>query len=265
MQTPSQILDNLKAALPAVVQRVQGGWENVQSFNIKTNSSVSLPIWSCNLGQGEDARWTDASAVDAGGAEEGGSGSGRESESENEEDTSKTVSKGKKRAAIDGDAVTSHKKVKKDSLSSKETQPSTGSSKKVVSEITPKAPAKPRKKEQSLTKPAQEIQEVIPAPSASEEGPTRRSPTKQYSSAAKKKSAASPVKDVAPSTGDLTGTAKTISAPVTPTTSVTREELKLKRAALGGMEKKKEKVAKGKIGKAGAKESIVGRAVKARV
>lgn len=262
MQTPSQILDNLKAALPAVVQRVQGGWENVQSFNIKTNSSVSLPIWSCNLGQGEDARWADATAVDAGGAEEGASGSGGESESE--EETEKKVSKGKKRAAADGDAVISHKKVKKDSQMSKETELSTGSSKKIVSGA--EATKNPRKKQRSSEKSSKEVQEALRAPREPEEAPLRRSPTKQYSSAAKKAAAASPVKDIIPSTEeDLFGPVNSVSTPAIPTTSLSREELKLKRAALGGIEKKKEKVAKGKTGKAGAKESIVGRAVKARV
>jgi len=56
-QTPSQILDNLKAALPAVVKHIKGEWDNIQSFHIKTNSSASLPIWSCNLGGEEGARW----------------------------------------------------------------------------------------------------------------------------------------------------------------------------------------------------------------
>jgi ribosome biogenesis protein UTP30 len=44
-------------ALPEVVKNVKGGWDNVQSFHIKTNSSVSLPIWTCPLGDGQGARW----------------------------------------------------------------------------------------------------------------------------------------------------------------------------------------------------------------
>ena len=61
-QKPSQILENLKMALPAVVSHVMGGWDNVQSFHIKTNSSVSLPIWNCELGGGKDGRWGDLDA-----------------------------------------------------------------------------------------------------------------------------------------------------------------------------------------------------------
>jgi ribosome biogenesis protein UTP30 len=56
-QTPSQIIANLKSALPAVVSHIKGGWDNVQSFHIKTNSSASLPIWTCSLGEGENGRW----------------------------------------------------------------------------------------------------------------------------------------------------------------------------------------------------------------
>jgi ribosome biogenesis protein UTP30 len=48
-QTPAHILENLQTALPAVVNAVKGGWDNIQNFTIKTNSSVSLPIWSCTL------------------------------------------------------------------------------------------------------------------------------------------------------------------------------------------------------------------------
>ena len=48
-QTPSHILENLRTALPAVAQAVKGGWDNIQNLAIKTNSSVSLPIWSCTL------------------------------------------------------------------------------------------------------------------------------------------------------------------------------------------------------------------------
>jgi hypothetical protein len=56
-QTPSQILDNLTSALPAIVSRVDGGWVNIQSFHIKTNTSASLPIWTCSLDDSESGRW----------------------------------------------------------------------------------------------------------------------------------------------------------------------------------------------------------------
>ncbi|KAF5382679.1 hypothetical protein D9615_003055 [Tricholomella constricta] len=52
-QSPTQILANLKLALPAIAKQISGGWENVQALHIKTNSSISLPIWSCNLTEAE--------------------------------------------------------------------------------------------------------------------------------------------------------------------------------------------------------------------
>jgi ribosome biogenesis protein UTP30 len=56
-QSPAQVLANLETALPAIIAAVRGGWDNVQSLNIKSTKSLSLPIWSCKLGSGEGARW----------------------------------------------------------------------------------------------------------------------------------------------------------------------------------------------------------------
>ena len=56
-QSPTQVLANLETALPAIIAAVRGGWDNVQSLNIKSTKSLSLPIWSCKLGTGEGARW----------------------------------------------------------------------------------------------------------------------------------------------------------------------------------------------------------------
>jgi ribosome biogenesis protein UTP30 len=53
--TPSQILSNISKAVPAIAAHIPGGWDNIQSLYIKTNTSVSLPIWSCNL----DERWSE--------------------------------------------------------------------------------------------------------------------------------------------------------------------------------------------------------------
>ena len=39
------------------MKHINDGWENVQTFYIKTNTSVSLPIWACNLGDGKEGRW----------------------------------------------------------------------------------------------------------------------------------------------------------------------------------------------------------------
>ena len=59
-QTPSHILENLQTALPAVAKAVKGGWDNIQNFAIKTNSSVSLPIWSCILNVTDSRQTEDA-------------------------------------------------------------------------------------------------------------------------------------------------------------------------------------------------------------
>ena len=56
-QSPAQVLANLETALPAIIAAVRGGWDNVQSLNIKSTKSLSLPIWSCKLGTGDGARW----------------------------------------------------------------------------------------------------------------------------------------------------------------------------------------------------------------
>jgi ribosome biogenesis protein UTP30 len=55
--TPAQILANIKTALPAVAQTIKGCWDNIQSFHIKTHSSVGLPIWACNLDDADGGRW----------------------------------------------------------------------------------------------------------------------------------------------------------------------------------------------------------------
>lgn len=58
------------------MKNIKDNWDNIQSLHIKTNSSVSLPIWTCELGDAKGGRWDgmvkskDASAV---GESEGGS------------------------------------------------------------------------------------------------------------------------------------------------------------------------------------------------
>jgi len=69
-QTPAQVLANLETALPAIIAAVRGGWDNVQSLNIKSTKSTSLPIWSCRLGTGEGARWHGFTLEDEEGEEE---------------------------------------------------------------------------------------------------------------------------------------------------------------------------------------------------
>lgn len=55
---PSQIVANIQKAIPAIASHIPGGWDNIQSLLLKTNSSASLPIWSCDLGAGENGRWS---------------------------------------------------------------------------------------------------------------------------------------------------------------------------------------------------------------
>jgi ribosome biogenesis protein UTP30 len=52
--SPSQMTDNIVESLPKIVAKhVKGGWENVQSIDIKTGSSAALPVWNSKL----DERW----------------------------------------------------------------------------------------------------------------------------------------------------------------------------------------------------------------
>ena len=70
--TPSQVLSNLQTALPAIAKATKGGWDNIQSLNIKTSNSAALPIWTVELGE---KRWeageerTDESDVEEADAE----------------------------------------------------------------------------------------------------------------------------------------------------------------------------------------------------
>ncbi|KAG5646492.1 hypothetical protein DXG03_003257 [Asterophora parasitica] len=110
-QTPAQILANLKVALPAIAKHISGGWENVQALHIKTNSSVSLPIWSCNLDESEGGRWTGLTAKpeeegsDAGSDEEGG-------EAIVVDEQKVAEGKGKKRTQEDDEVEKPNKKAK---------------------------------------------------------------------------------------------------------------------------------------------------------
>ncbi|EPQ54787.1 ribosomal protein L1, partial [Gloeophyllum trabeum ATCC 11539] len=96
-QKPTQILDNIKTALPAIIKRIKGEWDNIQSLHIKTSSSVSLPIWTCDLGAEAGGRWDGLVAGEKSEAE--ASGSSDESEMEVDEVLPEAATKGKKRAA----------------------------------------------------------------------------------------------------------------------------------------------------------------------
>ncbi|KAF9499076.1 ribosomal protein L1 [Pleurotus eryngii] len=101
-QKPTQVLANIKTALPAVISAIKDGWDNIQSLHIKTNSSVSLPIWSCSLDDESGGRWdgliADAEALSEGevdGSEDGGS------DAEVAEEVQDKGKKGKKRVAAE--------------------------------------------------------------------------------------------------------------------------------------------------------------------
>lgn len=45
-----ELVENLKEALPRVMKKIPyGGWDNVQSLDLKTGKSASLPIWNADL------------------------------------------------------------------------------------------------------------------------------------------------------------------------------------------------------------------------
>ncbi|CDZ97657.1 ribosomal protein l1 [Phaffia rhodozyma] len=61
--TPAQALANLIAAIPHIIANIPGGWSNIQSLNIKTSTSISLPLWTCPLGSGEGGRFENMAGV----------------------------------------------------------------------------------------------------------------------------------------------------------------------------------------------------------
>ncbi|KAJ6602227.1 ribosomal protein L1p/L10e family-domain-containing protein [Mycena sp. CBHHK59/15] len=103
---PSQVLENLQAALPTIVKSIKGGWDNVQSLIIKTNSSVGLPIWSCDLGDGEGGRWSGLVAQADGDVSSG------EADDEMDVVEDKGARKGKKRAVAEEEAEAEEPKKK---------------------------------------------------------------------------------------------------------------------------------------------------------
>ncbi|KAJ7041271.1 ribosomal protein L1p/L10e family-domain-containing protein [Mycena alexandri] len=63
--TPAQILENLSSAIPEVIKGIKGGWDNIQSLLLKTNTSAALPVWTCDLDAGDGGRWAGLVAEDA--------------------------------------------------------------------------------------------------------------------------------------------------------------------------------------------------------
>ena len=91
----AELTENLVASLPKIIAKhVKGGWENVQSIDIKTGSSVALPVWTSKLtdrwvGMAEPAQPTS----DVEGAD------GDKDEGEDEEEGKESVAKVSKESA----------------------------------------------------------------------------------------------------------------------------------------------------------------------
>ncbi|KAG1743188.1 ribosomal protein L1p/L10e family-domain-containing protein [Suillus paluster] len=98
--SPEKILDNLKISLPAVVKNIKGNWDNVQSLQIKTNSSISLPIWTCELGDANGGRWDGMVKSEDAPVESGSDGDSDSNEMDSEEHVPEVpASKGKSKSA----------------------------------------------------------------------------------------------------------------------------------------------------------------------
>ncbi|KAG8700180.1 hypothetical protein FRC08_004861 [Ceratobasidium sp. 394] len=218
--TPAQVLENLTTALPNVVKHIKGGWDNVQSLNIKTSTSVSLPIWSCDLGSGEGGRW----AGMVGASEESEKES---SESEEEEEEVPVVKEGKKRTAAGAPAAAASKKAKA-------------------------GPSETNKATKAISVPAPPPTKAKPAPSPT---PSKYLPTPALAPAKKsvKVIPQTPVVEESDSEGEPAPKSLPKSKPKT-----TDDAVK-KRAAVAGIERKKAKLlaAKGAL-KKGPKTRILG-------
>ncbi|KIM42968.1 hypothetical protein M413DRAFT_443788 [Hebeloma cylindrosporum] len=153
-QNASQIVENIKTALPAIANAIKGNWDNIQSLNIKTNSSASLPIWSCTLDDTEGGRWNGPRAA-SDDEEEGLEVDGEESDVEEAKPKKGPTSKGRKRSSSSDEEEEEEEKPKKKAkttaISSKPKTPSISKSSKLASaEID--SPTKKRKvTERSLT------------------------------------------------------------------------------------------------------------------
>ncbi|KAG8887289.1 hypothetical protein FRB98_000275 [Tulasnella sp. 332] len=55
-QTHSHVYENICKSLPEIIKHISEEWDNIQSIYL-TIPGVSLPIWTCDLGSGEGARW----------------------------------------------------------------------------------------------------------------------------------------------------------------------------------------------------------------
>ena len=158
-QKPSQIVENIKTALPAIANAIKGNWDNIQSLHIKTNSSASLPIWSCTLDDAEGGRWNGLQAQ-SDEEEEGLEGDEEESDAEEVKPKKAPIPKGRKRSSSSDEEEEEEeekpkKKAKTTDISSttKPKTPSISKSSKLASAQVDSLTKKRKVTERSLTPP----------------------------------------------------------------------------------------------------------------
>ena len=223
-QNPSQMVENIVTAIPSIAKAIPGGWDNVQSLHIKTNSSVSLPIWSCLLEVRETGGWH-------GIGNEGSATRADEKEEEDREEATNTAKgskklKSKKRSPVSDDEAEGEaprKKAKPVESSAKRDKTKLPTTVKTLS--PPRAIDPSRKKDQKTSKSTPEVDGKV------------------------KKKVISGIKDT-PSSPAAVNAAK-------PT--VTKEETKAKYTSTS-FEKKKRLITKAKGGKS-TKDVFLGRKV----
>ncbi|KAI6027455.1 ribosomal protein L1p/L10e family-domain-containing protein [Pisolithus microcarpus] len=282
-QTPKQILANVQTALPAIASRIKDGWENIQCLHIKTSSSISLPIWSCELSTEAEGRWAGLT-IDEPEDEDGLTASESEEEDEMSVDGTRSRSPSppppKKIRDEPSSAATP------DQPSKKHTKISSPSA------VTPSAAGQPLKKKEKSVKIVGARTDQSKKPSSSslvttishEEVKTKRSADVGEKKKAKvvkgttsktpkdallgknvKTSTATPIPvDQPPKKKDRpaknvevrTGQSTQASSPP-PAATISQKEVKTKRSAEVG-EKKKGKVAKGRIAKS-PKDKLLGK------
>ncbi|KAL1743669.1 ribosomal protein L1p/L10e family-domain-containing protein [Schizophyllum fasciatum] len=296
-QKPAHILDNLKTALPAIVARIKGGWENVQNVHIKTSSSTSLPIWSCDLSGDALGRW--GGAADADVVMSDASGEESDAEEEDEEDAGAETAapaaraKGKRRADASEESAQPKKRAK-GAEGRALPSPASPAPKKAAKAAAEPASAKPSQKKARAPADVQQ-DDAAPqdAPSKKRKAKkgdaaatveSRESGRKAKKAKAGKKEAATPVPDVVIAADEAEATEKVrgekakkakkakaegasaveaaaaaAAAPASASKAAEADvDFKKKREGKSG-EKKKEKVAKARPGKSSAKEGVLGK------
>jgi len=274
-QTPSQILENLQTALPAVANAIPGGWDNIQNFAIKTNSSVSLPIWSCTLDGTEGGRWTGLRAEDAEDEEEDVEHGESDSEEEVKVSNEKPASgKGRKRVSNPNEEVEEVAKRRKTADGTSSTKVALPlKTSKLTSDVV--SSSKKRKSTEIVTSPAKTVStpkkgKPVAAEDVISSGPEPRSKTlavpesTEDTKSKKTKSTKSESSSrIAPSQDKAEKDKKVKGGDLRPDfgkISISKEELKQKRSANLAGEKKKRMIIKSKGGKS-AKNAVLGKKV----